>query len=102
MAGYVKVAKTGDLEEGQGSCVEVEGKPIALFNVGGTIYATDHTCPHMGGPLADGTLDGSAVTCPWHGWTFDVSSGKVLRPPTGATITTYPVRIEGDDIEIEV
>jgi nitrite reductase/ring-hydroxylating ferredoxin subunit len=77
----VKVAKTDEVAPGQGKLVEVNGKKIALFNVEGSFYAIDDACSHLGGPLAEGFLDGNEVTCPWHGARFDITTGEVLRPP---------------------
>ncbi len=67
-----------------GECIEVvvAGRMIALFNVGGEFHALDGVCPHQGGPLGKGTLCGHIVTCPWHGWQFDVRSGENQITPT--------------------
>src|SRR5215831_4226704 len=81
MPGYVKVARTNEVTPGQAKMVEVEGKKIALFNVDGSLYAIDDTCTHRGGPLSEGVLEGKQVTCPWHGATYDVTTGGVLGPP---------------------
>jgi len=82
--------------------VEVEGKKIALFNVDGSIYAIDDTCTHRGGPLSKGVLEGKQVTCPWHGATFDVTTGDVLDPTAPNGVARYNVRLEGSNIEVEV
>jgi Rieske Fe-S protein len=80
MAGFVKVAKTGEIAPGQGKQVEVNGKKIALFNVEGSFYVIDDTCTHRGGPLSEGALEGKKVTCPWHGARWLVfSSVKASR-----------------------
>ena len=76
MATFVKVGEVADVPPGSGKCVEVNGRQIALFNVGGTFHAIDNTCLHRGGPLAEGELDGTVVTCPWHGWQYDVTTGQ--------------------------
>ena len=102
MAGFVKVAGTEDVHAGQGKMVGVSGKHIALFNVEGNYYAIDDTCTHKGGPLSDGEVNGSKVTCPWHGATFDVITGEVLGPPAPIGVSRYNVRVVGDDIEIEI
>ena len=84
-----QIAQKKDLEPGQGLSVEVEDKKIALFNIDGSYYAIDDTCTHRGGPLSEGSVDGTVVTCPWHGARFDVTSGEVLvhppAPPSGRT-----------------
>jgi len=102
MPGYVKVASTSEVTPGQAKMVEVEGKKIALFNVDGSIYAIDDTCTHRGGPLSKGVLEGKQVTCPWHGATFDVTTGDVLDPPAPNGVARYNVRLEGSNIEVEV
>ena len=81
MAGFVKIAKSDEIQSGQGKMIEVDGKKIALFNVDGAFHAIDDTCAHRGGPLSEGDLDRKQVTCPWHGAVFDVTTGEVLRPP---------------------
>ncbi len=102
MAGFVKVAKTGDVALGSAKMVEVSGKKIAIFNVDGKYYAIDNTCTHRGGPLAEGALEGKEVTCPWHGAVFDVTTGEVLGPPAPKSVSRYEVRVSGKDIEVEV
>ncbi len=97
-----KIAKTGDLVPGSGKVVKVEGETIALFNVDGTYYAIGNTCPHRGGPLGEGSLEGNTVTCPWHGAQFDVKTGEVLAPPAALGVKSYPVHVEGEDVLIEL
>ena len=96
-----KIAKTSDLAPGSGKVVEAEGETLALFNVEGTLYAIGNTCPHRGGPLGEGSLQGNTVTCPWHGAQFDVKTGEVLGPPAATGVKSYPVRVEGEDVWIE-
>ena len=102
MPDFVRVASTDDIPAGQATMVEVNGKEIALFNVGGSFHAIDNTCTHVGGPLCEGELRGTEVTCPWHGGVFDVTTGEVLGPPPGRAVNRYNVRIDGPDIEVEV
>jgi 3-phenylpropionate/trans-cinnamate dioxygenase ferredoxin component len=102
MAGFVKVAKTGEIAPGQGKQVEVNGKKIALFNVEGSFYVIDDTCTHRGGPLSEGALEGKKVTCPWHGATYDLTTGEVLSPPAPKGVARYNARVEGDDVEVEI
>jgi nitrite reductase (NADH) small subunit/3-phenylpropionate/trans-cinnamate dioxygenase ferredoxin subunit len=75
MAEYVKVASVRDLPPGSGMTVEVGGKPVAVFNCDGAFFAIDDTCPHQGGPLGEGEVEGMVVTCPWHEWRYDVRTG---------------------------
>ncbi|MFN0167046.1 MAG: Rieske (2Fe-2S) protein [Bryobacteraceae bacterium] len=102
MEGFVKIAKSDEIQPGHGKMVEVDGKKIALFNVNGAFYAIDDTCTHRGGPLSEGELDGKEVTCPWHHAVFDVTTGEVLGPPAPQGISRYNVRVEGGDIEVEI
>lgn len=101
MAEFAKVAKTAEIEPGGARLVEVNGKPIALFNVEGHFFAIDNTCSHKGGPLAEGEVSGHVVTCPWHQGRFDLRTGEVVGPPPQRAVTRYGVRVTGSDIEVE-
>ena len=101
MAEFVRVASTSDLKPGSARTVEVNGKAIALFNVDGTIYATDNTCLHQGGPLGEGILEGDVVTCPWHMWEYNVRTGEKVGT-SDLKVATYPVAVEGSDIKVAV
>ena len=102
MGEFIRVAKTDELTEEEGKLVEVRGRRIALFRIGNGYAAIEDTCPHRGGPLSGGEVDEYEVICPWHGARFDVRSGKALSPPTPSDVASYPVRVEGDHIEIEI
>ena len=102
MADFVKLAKTAEIVPGQGKMIEVGGKKIALFNVEGSFHAIDDTCTHRGGPLSEGVLEGKQVTCPWHGATYDVTTGDALGPPAPKGVARYNVRVEGSSIEVEI
>jgi nitrite reductase/ring-hydroxylating ferredoxin subunit len=102
MSEYVKVAKTSEISSGTVKCVEVQSNPIALFNLDGNFYAISNTCTHRGGPLAEGLIAGDEVTCPWHGARFKIPTGEVLGPPAPKNVPQYNLRVQGDDIEIEV
>jgi nitrite reductase (NADH) small subunit len=99
MAEFLKVANLSDLDVGSCKVVEAGGKTIALFNVDGAIYALDNTCLHRGGPLGEGILEGRVVTCPWHMWEYDVSTGEKVGSPE-IKVVSYPVRVEGNDVKI--
>ncbi|HZN58453.1 MAG TPA: Rieske 2Fe-2S domain-containing protein [Planctomycetota bacterium] len=102
MAEFRKVACLSDLPPGTSRRVEVEGRGVALFNVSGQLYAIAERCPHRGGPLSEGTVSGGNIVCPWHGWTFDVVTGHRVGFPEGmGSISTYRVRIEGEDVLVE-
>ena len=99
MPTLTKVATKSDIAPGTGKVVEVGGKPIAIFNCDGIFYAVDNTCVHRGGPLGEGSLVGSTVTCPWHGWEYDVSSGACQTNPA-VKVQKFDVKVEGDDVLI--
>ncbi len=101
MAAYRKVAQLKDLAPGSGMAVEARGHQIALFNVDGTVYAIEGTCTHRGGPLGEGSLEGTTVTCPWHSATFDVRTGDHLTAPAPQGVSSCNVKIAGDDIHVE-
>lgn len=98
----VAVARAGDLRPGQMLYVNVDGLPIALASVDGTIYAFSDSCRHEGGPLSSGVLRGEVVTCPWHGWAYNVRTGKSVIPPIGLRVPTYPVIVEDETIFVEI
>jgi len=102
MAEFVKVAKTGEIAPGEGKAVAVGVRRIALFNIDGAYHAIDDACPHRGGPLSEGMVVGTEVTCPWHGSVFDVTSGTVLGAPAPRDVARYDVRVKGEDIEVEL
>ncbi len=98
----VRVAALADLPPGRLLYVEVDGLPIALANVGGTIYAFGDSCRHEGGPLSAGALIGETITCPWHGWAYNVRTGKSIVPPVGLRIPTYPVSLRDGEIFVTI
>lgn len=97
---FVKVAKAGEIKAGEGRTVDANGVAVALFNLEGNFYAIENTCPHRGGPLGEGMLDGRNVICPWHGWQFDVTTGKSPFMPVG--VRTFEVKVEGGDVLVNV
>ncbi len=101
MGQLIKVAETKDVPPGTAKAVDVEGRAVALFNVDGTYYAIDDTCTHRGGPLSEGAVEGAVVTCPWHGATFDITTGNVLEPPAAEGVAHYNIQVEGSDIKVE-
>ena len=101
MTEYLKAAKVGDVDCGTGIIVLVKGIRVALFNCDGVYYAIKNSCPHMGGELGEGLLQGELVTCPWHGWRFNVKTGK--NPEADVVgVRTFEVKVEGDEIFIGV
>jgi len=99
MSEPVRIAKKSDIPEGQGKKFDVQGRDIAVFRVDGKFYAIDDFCPHRGGPLSEGWVAGTVVTCPLHGWEFDVTTGKTPINPA-AKVNCFQVKVEGDDVFI--
>ena len=97
MGQFVKVASKADIPAGTGKVVEAGGKTLAVFNCDGAFYAIDNTCLHRGGPLGQGVLEGECVTCPWHGWQYNVTTGEAVFNEQ-IKVQTYEVQVEGDDI----
>ena len=97
MAQFVRVVALSDVPAGSCKEVEFDGRVVALFNVDGQIHAIDGICSHAGGPLGEGELNGSVVTCPWHGWQFDVTSGQNVRS-SSLRQCVYQVKVEGGEI----
>jgi len=93
--------KLGDFPVGQVREVVVLGRILAISNVGGTLFATDGTCLHRGGPIGQGDLDGKIVTCPLHGWTYDVTTGQSFINPA-AKLRTFPVTVEGETVLVDL
>jgi nitrite reductase/ring-hydroxylating ferredoxin subunit len=79
----------------------VDGKEVAIFNVSGTFYAIDNVCLHVGGPLGEGFLEGEIVTCPLHGWQYNVATGEVILNPE-MRVPTYQVKVENGKIMVAV
>ncbi len=102
MSRLVRIASPGEIPVGQGKAVEIDGLLLAVFNAGSGLYhAIDGSCPHEGGPLADGALLGDSVVCPWHGFDFDIRTGACSVAPDLA-VTVYPVRVTGSDVVVEL
>lgn len=102
MPEFIRVAKKSAITEGTPIAVDVAGRAIALFNLGGEIYALDDECSHAQGPLSEGMIEGEEVECPWHAARFHIKTGAALAPPADCGVTSYPVRVVGDDVEVEV
>jgi nitrite reductase/ring-hydroxylating ferredoxin subunit len=100
MSEYVTVATTDEFEEEDSLLGEVEGRPVALFEVDGEYHAIGNTCTHEGGSLCEGMLVDTTVTCPLHGAAFDVTSGEALGPPADEAVDNYKVTVEDGEIKI--
>src|SRR6266853_767818 len=97
---FARAAKTNEITPGTIREFQVEGKAIALANVGGKFYAINNTCLHRGGPLGQGVMDKNVVTCPWHGWQYDVTTGKISQNPT-VGVDCYRIEVRGEDIFVD-
>lgn len=96
---FTCLARVGDIPPGVGRSFSMGRYEIALFNIDGEFYALENSCPHQGGPIADGWLEGPTVTCPWHGWCFDVRTGKMTLGDF-ARVIKFAVRREGEKIYV--
>ena len=95
---FVKVADTTDIQPSHMKEVQVDGESICIVNVEGKYYAIGNICTHEGGPLADGTLVGYEVECPWHASKFDVRTGEVNEPPASEPEPVYQIKVDGNNI----
>ena len=101
MSRWVRISSKDSCPPGSARELVAEDRIVALFNVDGEFYALDGICPHQGGPLGKGLLDGCVVTCPWHGWQFDVRTGQ-HQISASLQHPTLPVRVDGDDVWVDL
>ena len=97
MAKFTKVCSKNEIEEGKGKVVEIDGKEIAVLNYKGKFFAISNACAHMQGPIGEGECNDGKVTCPWHGWEYELESGKNTFDEN-IKLDTYEVKIEGGDV----
>ncbi len=98
---FVKVANVDEIEESRGKQVNVNGTEIALIKFKGKIYALENTCPHAGGPLAEGFVEEDVVVCSWHGYQFNLASGVSPMSP-GIKVRRFEVKVDGGEVKVEV
>src|SRR5580698_2628434 len=98
---FVLAAKTTDVATGTVHEFHVSGKPVALANVAGKFFAINNTCLHRGGPLGQGSLQGSIVTLPRPGREYDVTTGKLLQNPSMG-VACYPTEVRGEEIFVDI
>ncbi len=98
---FVEVAKLKDLKPGSSKVVEAKGIPIAIFNVDGNIYATSNTCLHAAGSLGEGTLEDNIITCPLHGWQYNIMDGS-CKTMNFMKLKIFKVKIDNDKIMVDV
>lgn len=100
MSDWVTVAKVGELAPGQWRTIDVDGTPIAVFNLDGEYYAIEDVCTHDGGQLTGGTVEGAEIVCPRHGARFCIKTGAALCAPAYEPTATFPVRVENGEIQV--
>lgn len=98
---FVRTAKTTDVPAGTIHEFQIAGTAIALANVAGKFHAINNSCLHHGGPLGEGELQGAVVTCPWHSWQYDVTTGKVVQNP-GIGVACYKTEVRGDEVFVDI
>jgi nitrite reductase (NADH) small subunit len=98
---FVRAARAQDVPPGKIYEFMVGGQAVAIANVGGKYFAINGVCAHEGGPLGEGELDGTVVTCPWHLWQFDVTTGKVAQNPA-IGVDPYPIEVRGEDLFVDI
>ena len=98
---FVRTVKLAEVPPGTVRELQVEGKAIAMANIDGRVYAINNTCLHRGGPLGQGLLEGKVLTCPWHGWQFDVTNGRAAQNPA-ARVDCYPIEVRGEDVFVDL
>jgi nitrite reductase/ring-hydroxylating ferredoxin subunit len=101
MSEFVKAIEASTLSPGRGMELSLAGKAVALFNVGGAFHAIANTCIHRGGPLGQGFVEGQVVTCPWHAWQYDVTTGENVVNRT-VKVASYPVKVEDGQVLVKV
>jgi nitrite reductase (NADH) small subunit len=98
----VRIGSRVDLPAaGEAREFEIGERVVCVANVNGDYSALDNVCPHRGGPLGQGYIEGDKLVCPWHGWQFDAKTGAVAHAPS-QKITTYPLQVEGDDVFVDI
>ncbi len=98
----VRVASLDEVAAGQPRLVMLQGTRVVLVRVADSVYAFGDVCAHQGGPLSEGKLSGTRLACPWHGWMYDVRTGQCSFPGRGAGVPSYPVRIDDNDIFVDL
>lgn len=101
MAEFKKVTTVSEVAPGQGKIFDLDGNSIAVWNLNGNFFAFQNICPHRGGPVGEGEVEGTVITCPWHGWSFDITTGASPINPA-AKLTRYDVQVEGTDVKVAV
>ena len=101
MTEFVTVGQISDFAPGRGHMVVVNGRHIALFRLDDGFFAIDNLCLHQAGPLCEGDIEGGVVTCPWHGWSYEIRSGTLVQDPR-VGVSRHNTRIVGNDVQVQL
>jgi len=101
MSEFVRAIAVADLSPGQGTEVTIDGRPVAIFNVGGTFHALAGTCLHRGGPLGQGFVEGSTVSCPWHNWAYEITTGENVAS-SDVKLARHEVKVEDGHVFVRL
>lgn len=98
---FIPVGNIGDFVPGQGRKVTIDGRDVALFRLGQEFFAIDNLCLHRGGPLCEGFIEDNVVTCPWHGWSYEIRSGAMVQDPR-VGVAKHDVHLDGDRVFVRL
>jgi nitrite reductase (NADH) small subunit/3-phenylpropionate/trans-cinnamate dioxygenase ferredoxin subunit len=98
---FVVVGVVSDFAPGQGKMVVVSGRHVALFRLGDEFFAIDNLCLHKAGPLCEGQIDNDVVTCPWHGWSYEIKTGTLVQDPR-VGVSRHEVKVDGDSVSVRL
>ena len=98
---FVVVGLVSEFTAGKGRMVVVDGRHVAVFRLGDQFHAIDNLCLHRGGPLCDGPIANGVVTCPWHGWSYQIATGMMVQDPR-VGVSKHDVRVEGDRVSVRL
>ena len=100
MPNWIRVGRSQDIPAGACRVIDAEGRSVAVFNIGGAFHAIDNACAHQGGPLGEGSLDGTIVTCPWHHWSYDVTTGRTTMSEE-IGVKRYSIELREEDVYLD-
>lgn len=98
---FVAVGRIDEFEPGRGKMAVVNGRHVAVFRLGDEFFAIDNLCLHRGGPLCDGQIDNDVVTCPWHGWSYEIRTGTMVQDPR-VGVSKHDVRVDDDRVSVRL
>ena len=101
MPEFQRAIRKSDIPEGGAATVEIAGCEIAIFHLRAGIYAIENRCLHQGGPLAEGTIEGCEVICPWHAWRYNIKTGRNDFDP-GIRVRSFPVKVEAGEVYVGI